>query len=188
METEMLEYLRRNWGWIVLRGVSAILFGVLALARPGITLGVLVIMWGVYAIADGLLSIAAGLQIRDNGRPLWSFFVVGALGLAAGVFTFKWPDLTALVLLMSIASWAIAVGVLQIAAAIRLRKVIEGEWALALSGILSVAFGVVALLHPGAGALAVLWMIATYAIAFGVLLVVLGFRMKSYGTGKLAPA
>src|SRR5690349_16468168 len=112
METQMLEYLRRNWGWIVLRGVFAILFGVLALARPGITLGVLVIMWGGYAIADGILSIIAGLQIRDHGRPLWSFFVVGVLGLAAGVFTFKWPGLTALALLMAIASWAIAVGVL----------------------------------------------------------------------------
>ena len=188
METEMLEYLRRNWGWIVLRGVSAILFGVLALARPGITLGVLVIMWGGYAIADGILSIIAGLQIRDHGRPLWSFFVVGALGVAAGVFTFKWPGLTALALLMAIASWAIAVGVLQIAAAIRLRKVIEGEWALALAGVLSVAFGVVAFLHPGAGALAVLWMIGTYAIGFGILLLVLGLRLRSHGPGKLAAA
>ena len=161
---------------------------VLALARPGLTLAVLVLMWGAYAIADGTLSIAAGLQIRENGRPLWSFFIVGALGLAAGVFTFKSPGLTALALLIAIASWAIAVGVLQIAAAIRLRKVIEGEWALALSGVLSVAFGVAAFLHPGTGALAVLWMIATYAIGFGVLLLVLGFRPRSSGTRKLAAA
>jgi uncharacterized membrane protein HdeD (DUF308 family) len=89
---------------------------------------------------------------------------------------------------MAIASWAIAVGVLQIAAAIRLRKVIEGEWALAVAGVLSVGFGVVAFLHPGAGALAVLWMLGTYAIGFGILLLVLGLRLRSHGPGKLAAA
>jgi uncharacterized membrane protein HdeD (DUF308 family) len=188
MQTEMSEYLGRNWGWIVLRGATAVLFGFLALARPGITLAALVFMWGTYAIADGVLAMVAAWKIRDNGRPLWSLFVVGALGIAAGVVTYRSPGLTALVLLMVIASWAIGVGVLQVVAAIRLRKEIEGEWALGLSGLLSVAFGILALLHPGAGALAVLWIIGGYAIAFGVLLFVLGFRLRALTHHKLAPA
>jgi uncharacterized membrane protein HdeD (DUF308 family) len=188
METEMREYLGRNWGWIVLRGTVAVLFGGLALARPGITLAALVFMWGVYAIADGVLAMVAAWQIRDHGRPLWSLFVVGALGVAAGVVNYRWPGLTALVLLMVIASWAIGVGVLQIVAAIRLRKEIEGEWALGLSGVLSVAFGILAALHPGAGALAVLWMIGGYAMGFGVLLIVLGFRLRALGHQNLVPA
>ena len=115
-------------------------------------------------------------------------FVVGGLGIVAGVLTFKWPGLTALALLMVIAIWAVGVGVFQIVAAIRLRKVIEGEWALALSGLLSVAFGVLMLLHPGAGALAVVWIVAANAISLGVLLCVLGFRVRSATHRKLAPA
>jgi uncharacterized membrane protein HdeD (DUF308 family) len=188
MQTEMREYLGRSWGWIVFRGAAAVVFGILALARPGITLAALVFMWGAYAIADGVLATVAAWKIRDDGRPLWSLFVVGALGIAAGVVTYRWPGLTALVLLMVIASWAIGVGVLQIVAAIRLRKEIEGEWALGLSGVLSVAFGILAAFHPGAGALAVLWMIGGYAVGFGVLLIALGFRLRAFGHHKLAPA
>jgi uncharacterized membrane protein HdeD (DUF308 family) len=188
MQTEMREYLRQNWGWIALRGAAAVLFGVLALARPGITLAALVFMWGAYAIADGVLAMVAAWQIRDHGGPFWSLFVGGGLGIAAGVVTYRWPGLTALVLLMIIVSWAIGVGVLQFVAAIRLRKEIEGEWALGLSGLLSVAFGILAALHPGAGALAVLWMIGAYAIGFGVLLVALGFRLRALGHHRLAPA
>ena len=132
--------------------------------------------------------MVAAWQLRDQGRPLWSLFIVGALGIAAGVVTFRWPGLTALVLLMVIASWAIGVGVLQVVAAIRLRKEIEGEWALGLSGVLSVAFGILAVFQPGAGALGVLWMIGAHAIGFGVLLIALGFRLRAIGHHKLAPA
>jgi len=188
MKTEMQEHLEQSWGWIVLRGVAAVLFGLVALTRPGVTLAALVFMWGAYAIADGVLALGLGLRIRDNGRPLWSLFVAGVLGIAAGVLTFRWPGVTALALLVLIASWSIGVGALQIVAAIRLRKVIEGEWALGLSGILSLAFGILVVLHPGAGALGVLWMIAANAIGFGVLLIVLGFRLRSFGTRKLAAA
>jgi uncharacterized membrane protein HdeD (DUF308 family) len=173
---------------MVMRGVAAALFGVLALARPGITLAALVFMWGAYAIADGVLAMVAAWKIRDDGRPLWSLFVVGLLGIAAGVGTFRWPGLTALVLLMVIASWAIAIGILQVVVAIRLRKEIDGEWALGLSGVLSVAFGVLAALRPGLGALGVLWMIGGYAIAFGGLLIVLGFRLRALTHHKLVPA
>ncbi|HVY40171.1 MAG TPA: HdeD family acid-resistance protein [Polyangia bacterium] len=189
METELREYLGRNWGWLLLRGVVALLFGVFALARPGITLAALVFTWGAYAIADGIFALAAGFQMRGaGGRPLWSWLLMGVVGIGAGVGTFMVPGITALVLLTAIAAWAIGVGVLQIAAAVRLRKVIEGEWALGLSGLLSVVFGVLALAHPGAGALSVLWLIAAYAITSGFTLITAGVRVKSFAAGKLAHA
>jgi uncharacterized membrane protein HdeD (DUF308 family) len=188
METQIREYLGRNWGWIVLRGVVAVLFGLLALAQPGITLAALVFTWGAYAIADGIFALVAGVKVRGAGGPLWSWLVMGVLGIVAGVLTFRAPGLTALALLLVIASWAIVVGISQIVAAIRLRKVIEGEWALGLSGVLSVVFGVLAAVHPGAGALSVLWMIATYAIGFGLFLIVTGARVKAFASRKLAHA
>jgi uncharacterized membrane protein HdeD (DUF308 family) len=179
----MLDYLGRNWGWIVFRGLVALLFGVLAIAWPGITLAALVIVWGAYALADGLLALIAAWRVRDQGRPFWSLLIVGLLGIAAGVVTFLWPAITALSLLMIIAVWAVAMGVFQIAAAIRLRKVIQGEWLLGLSGLASVIFGVVVIARPGAGALAVIWLIGSYAIFFGVLLIALGLRLKPHAPG-----
>jgi uncharacterized membrane protein HdeD (DUF308 family) len=114
--------------------------------------------------------------------------LVGDLGIAAGVVTYRLPGLTALVLLTVIATWAIGVGVLQVVAAIRLRKEIEGEWALGLSGLLSGAFGILAIVHPGAGALAVVWIIGGSAIGFGGLLITLGFRLRAFGHQNLVPA
>ena len=187
--TAMLEDLARNWGWIELRGIVAVLFGVLALLWPGVTLAALVILWGAFALADGILSLIAAFKIRDKGRPFWSLLIVGLLGIAAGIVTFLWPGITAFVLLMFIAAWAFVMGIFQIIAAIRLRKEIENEWLLGLSGVLSVIFGVLMFLQPGAGALAVVWIIGAYAIFFGVLLIVLGFRLKRHtGTGSPAPA
>src|SRR5262245_48710857 len=107
-------YLGRSWGWIVLRGVIAILFGVVSLARPNITLAALVLVWGVYAIADGVIALIGAFKIKDSGRPMWTLIVIGLLGLAAGVCTFLYPGITALVLLSFIAFWAIATGVLEI--------------------------------------------------------------------------
>jgi len=183
VQTEMLDYLGRKWGWIVFRGLVALLFGVLAIAWPGITLAALVIVWGAYALADGLLALIAAWRVRDQGRPFWSLLIVGLLGIAAGVVTFLWPAITALSLLMIIAVWAVAMGVFQIAAAIRLRKVIQGEWLLGLSGLASVIFGVVVIARPGAGALAVIWLIGSYAIFFGILLIALGLRLKPHAPG-----
>ena len=174
----MIGYLARNWGWIVLRGVVAVIFGVMAFVWPGITLSVLVLFWGAYALADGVLALVAAFKIRDEGRPMWQLIAVGLLGIAAGVITFMRPGITALALLAFIAVWALATGIFQVAAAIRLRKVIANEWLLGLSGALSILFGVFMLARPGAGALAVVWVIAWYAILFGVALVMLGFRLK----------
>jgi len=174
----MLEDFCRNWHWVVIRGVAAVIFGLLAFIWPGITLAALVIVWGAYALVDGALALIAAFRVRDRGKPLWALLIVGLLGLAAGILTFIWPAMTALVLLSFIAAWAIVMGIFQIVAAIRLRKSIENEWLLALSGVLSVLFGVLLLLRPGAGALAVIWIIGAYAIAFGVLLIALGLKLK----------
>ena len=188
MEATMLEHLSRNWGWIVLRGVAAVLFGVLAFLWPGITLAALVIVWGAYALADGVLSLIAAYRVRDRGKPFWALVIVGLLGIAAGIVTFIWPGITALVLLMFIAAWAVVMGIFQILAAIRLRKEIQNEWLLGLSGILSVLFGIIMFVQPGAGALAVIWVIGAYAIVFGILLIWLGLRLKKRSERKAAPA
>jgi uncharacterized membrane protein HdeD (DUF308 family) len=188
MEATMLEHLGRNWGWIVLRGVAAVLFGILAFALPGITLAVLVIVWGAYALADGILALIAAYRVRDQGKPFWSLVIVGLLGIAAGIVTFIWPGMTALLLLLFIAAWAVVMGIFQIVAAIRLRKEIQNEWLLGLSGALSVLFGIIMFVQPGAGALAVIWVIAAYAIVFGVLLIWLGLRLKKRSEGRTAPA
>jgi uncharacterized membrane protein HdeD (DUF308 family) len=173
-----LEDLSRNWGWVALRGLVAVLFGVFAFIAPGITLAVLVLLWGAFAFADGVFALVAAFKVRDQGKPFWPLLIVGFLGIAAGVATFLWPGMTALVLLAFIGAWAFVMGVFQILAAIRLRREIEGEWLLALSGALSVLFGVFVLFQPGAGALALVWAIGAYAVVFGVLIIGLAFKLK----------
>jgi uncharacterized membrane protein HdeD (DUF308 family) len=179
----LLEQLGRNWGWIALRGVAAVIFGVLSFAWPGATLLVLVLLWGAYALVEGIAALIAAFRVRDRGRPMWSFVLIGILGVLVGVLTFLWPGVTALMLLMFIAVWAFFMGIFQIAAAVRLRKEIEHEWLLGLSGVLSVLFGAVMMAAPAEGALAVIWVIAAYAVVFGILLIALAFRLKSRAAG-----
>jgi uncharacterized membrane protein HdeD (DUF308 family) len=124
------------------------------------------------------MALIAAYTMHEEGKPMGSLIVVGILGIAAGIVTFFWPGMTALVLLLFIASWAVLMGIFEIAAAIRLRKHIENEWLLALSGVVSIAFGVLMFLQPGAGALAVVWLIGSFAIFFGILLIALSFRLK----------
>ncbi len=174
-----LERLRKEWGWIALRGLCAVIFGALALLLPGVTLALLVMVWGAYALVDGVLALAAGLRMRENGRPLWALIIVGLLGIGAGVVTFFWPGVTALTLIFIIGIWAIAIGLFQIIAAVRLRKHIRGEWLHALSGALSVVFGLAVVVQPGAGAIALAWLIGWFAIFFGVVLIAMAFRLRS---------
>ena len=151
----------------------------LALAMPGVTLTILVIVWGAYALMDGVLALVAGLRMRDNGKPLWSLIIIGLLGIGAGVATFFWPGLTALTLVLIIGSWAIVMGLFQIIAAVRLRKYIQGEWLHALSGLLSIVFGVAVVLRPEAGAVAFAWIIGWFAIVFGVMMIWMALRLRS---------
>jgi uncharacterized membrane protein HdeD (DUF308 family) len=174
----MFGQLRDNWGWVMLRGVAAILFGVVAFAWPGATLLTLAIFWGFYALADGVLAIIAGFRIRDRDKPVWPMVLIGIAGIVAGIVTIVWPGLTASLLLLFIAFWAIFMGVFQIVTAIRIRHEIDNEWMLILSGALSVVFGLAMVAAPGLAAVVIVWTLGAYAIIFGVLLVVLGFKLK----------
>jgi uncharacterized membrane protein HdeD (DUF308 family) len=185
----MLEYLTRHWWSVALRGVLAVAFGVVAWIWPHITVHALVLLYGFYALVDGLLALAAllvgGSLVRE--RRVW-LLVEGVAGIAAGVIAFLWPGITALVLLYLIAAWAIATGILEIAAAVWLRRELRGEWLLALGGVVSVLFGAFLIVRPGEGAIAVVWLIGLFAIVFGVALIGLGLRLRRLGRGLGGPA
>lgn len=175
----LLHALARNWWLILLRGICAIVFGILAFSWPGITLLTLVLLYGAYALADGLFSLIAAFKHGETGSRWW-LALVGLCGIAAGILTFLWPGITGLILLFFIAGWAIAAGIFEIVGAIRLRKEISDEWLLILSGIISVLFGLALLARPGAGALALAWLIGFYAIVFGILNVAFAIRLRRH--------
>ncbi len=173
--------LSHNWWMIALRGLFAIIFGVLAFVLPHITLVTLVYLFGVYALANGLLALIHALSAPKGYSRFGALLFTGIISLAAGVLAFIWPGITALSLVLLIAAWAIVNGIAEIALAIRLRRVISHEWLLALAGVLSVLLGFMLLLRPAAGALALLWWIGGFAIVFGVLLMGLAFRVRRAG-------
>ncbi len=173
----MLALLARNWWMIALRGLAAVLLSLAALFLPGITLEMLIFLFGAYVLLDGVFDIA--VSIADCvGERRWWVLLEGLTGVVVGVATFVWPNLTEFVLLYLIAVWAIVTGILAILGAIDLHDEIEGEWLLALSGLLSLIFGVWVAVRPAAGALAIIWMLGLYAIVLGVLLLLLAFRLR----------
>src|SRR3954467_1080705 len=175
----MLQTLSRYWWLILLRGIAAIIFGVLAFVWPGITLVTLVLFWGAFVMVDGVLALANAIMGGNMGSRWW-LALIGVLGLIVGLLTFAAPGVTALVLLWFIATWAIVLGVFQIIGAIRLRKEIDNEWTLVLGGVLSVLFGAVLVIAPLAGILALVWVIGSYAIVFGILLVMAARKLKKH--------
>ena len=177
----MLMTLARNWWAIVLRGVCAVLFGVAAFAWPGLTLAVLVIMYGAYALVDGVLAVLAAIAARQPGRFPWGLLLAGLAAIGVGVLTFAMPGLTALALLYLIALWAILRGTFEVIAAVQLRREIDHEWLLAASGVLSILLGLFLIVSPGAGAIALLWAIGGMAIVVGVIMIGLGFRLRGLG-------
>jgi len=175
----MVHALAKNWWLLLLRGIAAIVFGLLAFAWPGLTLLTLILFYGAFALVDGVLAIIAAIT-GGAPAPRWWLAIVGLLGIAAGLMTFLMPGLTAVVLLLFIAGWAIATGVFQIIGAIKLRKEIDNEWLLILCGVISVLFGVSMMLAPGAGALALVWVIGAYSVVIGALFVALAFRLRKH--------
>jgi uncharacterized membrane protein HdeD (DUF308 family) len=169
-----------NWWALALRGVAAIIFGVLAFVLPGVTLAALILLFGGYALVEGVLNVIAAVRGRGDDQPWWALLLEGLVSIAAGIVAFAVPGLTALALLYVIAAWAIVTGVLEIVAAIRLRRRIAGEAWLVLNGVLSIAFGVLTMLAPGAGALSLVWLIGAYAIVFGALLVGLSLQLRRW--------
>jgi uncharacterized membrane protein HdeD (DUF308 family) len=182
----LTEVLARYWWAIALRGVVAIIFGILAWVMPVTTLAALVLLYGSYALVDGVFNVAAAVSGRSGVRPWWAMLLAGLVSIAAGLVTFFWPGLTAIALVYVIAAWAIVRGVFEIAAAVRLRRVITTEWRLGLSGGLSIIFGAILMLAPGAGAVAMVLWIGSWAIIAGVVLVALGVRLR--GLRHEAPA
>ena len=174
-----METLARNWWALVLRGIAGVIFGVLTFINPGMTLAVLIVLFGAYAIVDGVFNLVAAVSGR-TGQPWWHLVLEGIVSIAAGVIAFAWPGLTLLALVWLVAGWAIITGVLEIVAAIRLRKHIDNEWWLVLSGVASVVFGGLLIVAPIAGALAVTLWIGAYAVVFGALMIALGLRLRRH--------
>jgi uncharacterized membrane protein HdeD (DUF308 family) len=176
--------LARNWWTVALRGAIAIIFGLAALFWPDITLTALIFIFAAFVLVSGVLLAIAAFRDGLTHTHGWLMLLEGAIGIAVGIMAFIWPGITALVLLYLIAAWAIVTGVLEIIASIQIRKEIQNEWLLAIAGITSVLFGVLLLVWPLAGALAILWIIGAYAIIFGILLLILAFRLRSWGTER----
>lgn len=183
----MIDQLARRWWLLALRGVIAILFSLAAFFWPGMTLTLLIIFFAAYALVDGVFTLAAAFTSRKNGR-WWMLLLEGLVGITVGVLAFIWPGLTALALLYLIAAWAVATGILEIIAAIRLRKHITGEWLLALTGMVSIALGVLLIMLPAAGLLALVWVIGAYALLFGLLLLALAWRLRALRQSPAIPA
>jgi len=178
----LLETLKHHWWVPVLRGVVAIIFGIMAFAYPGLTLAVLVILFGAWVLVDGIFRIIGAIGHRSSD-PDWGWqLVIGILGIIIGFLTFHAPAITALALVIYIAAWALMIGVSEIVIAIKLRQEIKGEWFLILMGVVSILFAIMLLWNPLPGALALVWLIASYAILFGVLGIIFGFRLRSLPT------
>lgn len=173
----MLHTLARNWWALALRGLLAVLFGLLTFILPGITLVTLVLLFGAYALADGIFNVIAFFRVASHQ---WALLIEGVIGIIAGIVTFALPAITAIALLYLIAFWAIFTGVFEIIAGIRLRKAMTNEWLLLVMGVLSLLFGVLILFAPGAGALAIVLWIGAYALVFGIFLLALAFRLRGH--------
>lgn len=172
--------LARNWWTVALRGVIGILFGIAVIVWPGITLTALVTLFGLFALIGGFLFLIAAIKQRRTDEPWWLLLLEGIFGIAIGIIVFISPGITGLLLLYLIAAWAIISGIFEIVAAIQLRRQIENEWLLAAVGIASLLFGLLLAIWPVAGALAILWVIGAYALIFGVLLLILAFRLRTW--------
>ena len=169
----MLEVMSRHWGAIALRGVLAILFGVVAFVWPGPTVAVLVILLGAFALLEGITNIVIGVRGRE-GFEIFEGVVSAIVGL---IFLFR-PGIGALTVIYFVAAWAIITGITRVVAAIQLRRVLRNEWLLVLAGLASVLFGVIVAVFPGAGIVALIWFVAAWAIVIGVLLVALAIELR----------
>jgi uncharacterized membrane protein HdeD (DUF308 family) len=177
----MLKTMSRFWWMLILRGVIALLFALLAFTRPEVTFTALVIMLGAFFLADGLVALFLGWHMRNDDDEWWSVSLEGGLGIVLGILALARPDIAATTMVMFIALWCLLSGVFEIFAAIKLRKEIENEWMLGLAGLVSVGLGVLMLINPTAGAISIMWWIGLYAAIFGVFFVLLGLRLRNVG-------
>jgi uncharacterized membrane protein HdeD (DUF308 family) len=174
MVADTWEGLRQNWWGVALQGLAAMVFGIVTWAWPGITLVVLLALFGAYVLIDGLIALFSGFTIRS-----WALILAGFAGIWAGIITFLYPGITGLVLLAVIAAWAIITGCLEVLVGIELRRAIANEWLIIVSGVISVIFGIFLAAHSSSGALAVVWLIGAYAILVGMGRLALAYRLRS---------
>ena len=175
----MIEALKRHWWVPVIRGIAAIVFGIVAFVYPGITIAMLVLFFGAWVLIDGIFRVVGAIGHRASD-PDWGWhIVIGIVGIIVGFLTFHAPQITALALIIYVAAWALMIGATEIAFAIKLRREIKGEWFLILMGLASIVFAILLLWNPIAGAAAVIWLIAWYAVVLGVLGIFFGFRLRS---------
>jgi uncharacterized membrane protein HdeD (DUF308 family) len=179
----MVGVLARNWWALLIRGIAAVVFGVLAFAWPGATIVALVILFGAYAFVDGVFAIVAAVRAAQSHERWWPFFLEGIVGIAIAAITYFEPHVTAFALYFTIAAWAFLTGIFEIAAAIQLRKQIANELWLILGGILSLIFGILMIWQPLAGVIAIIWVIGAYAIIFGIMMIALSLRLRKHATG-----
>jgi len=178
---QVTRQLASNWWALALRGVLSILVGVLALTKPGATLAALVLLIGAYMFVDGVFAIMASLRGMRRGDRWGWMLVEGILGIVAGIIVFRTPATGALVLLWLVAFWAITHGIAEIAAGIKLRKIIDNEWLLIIAGVLSLALGIYVLMRPGVGLLLLLvtW-VGVYALFAGILMLMLSLKIRKW--------
>jgi uncharacterized membrane protein HdeD (DUF308 family) len=177
----MIIALARNWWSLVIRGIFAILLGVITFVGPGITVAALVLLFGAYALVDGVMAIIGAVRAARSHERWGALLIEGVASLVAAAITMAWPGITAVALVFVIAAWAIVTGVFEVMAAVRLRKYVTGEWLLALGGIASLLFGILLIIAPVAGALVLALWVGAYTLVFGVLLIALGLRLRSWG-------
>jgi uncharacterized membrane protein HdeD (DUF308 family) len=169
----ILNIFARNWYLLLIRGILAVVFGILAFGMPKATILALTLLYGVYAFADGLTALWVGTKSRA-----WALALAGVLGLLVGAYAMFYPGITAIALLYVIAAWAIIRGVFEIVTGFQLRKEISHEWALIVGGLFSILFGMVLFANPAAGAMAVIWIIGAFAVVFGLIMIVLAFHLR----------
>jgi uncharacterized membrane protein HdeD (DUF308 family) len=173
--------LASQWRWVILRGVVAIVFGVLAFARPLLMSLTLFLWFAAYAFIEGVATLISAAREKEvSSFRRGALIVEGLLGIAVGVVAVMWPASAAVALIWVIGAWAIIAGALEIASAIRLRRVIEHEWMLAMAGALTIVLGLVLLYRPLVGGLAIMWWLGSYAILFGALMIGLGLRLRRH--------
>ena len=176
----MSTVLSRNWWAVAVRGACALLLGLFGLLVPGVTLVALIWLFGAYALVDGVFAIIASVRAAERHERWWPTLLEGVAGVLAGLLTFAWPGMTAILLVYMIGGWAVVTGVLKIVAAVRLRRSIRGELIFILNGIISVVFGLFLLALPAIGIIAIVWWVAGYAMFRGLMLIALGFRLRHH--------
>jgi uncharacterized membrane protein HdeD (DUF308 family) len=187
--TLMAADLARNWWVLALRGCVGMLFGIGAFVWPNATLAALILVFGAYVFIDGIFAVVAGIGMRKQLSLWWLVLLEGAAGIVLGLLTFGSPGTTALVLLTLIAAWSIVTGIFEIATALRIRTLIENEWLMIFSGVVSIIFGALLIAQPGAGEIAIVWLLGAYALLFGLLTLMLAFRLRGMRDpiGRQAP-